>query len=61
MADDYDYIVECERFLIRNHKEAYLRELISSNDEPAKQAVWLRLMGLIETWDSTRHRKIHDR
>ena len=51
MADDYDYIVECERFLIRNHKEAYLRELISSNDEPAKQAVWLRLMGLIETWD----------
>lgn len=56
MTDDYEYIVECERFLVRNHKKAYFRTITLSNDDSIKREMWLRIMGLIETWDMRRHR-----
>jgi len=32
----------------------------SSSTNSRRILLWLRLMGLIETWDSIRHRKIYD-
>jgi len=55
--EEYRELVRQDKPYFGNHMY-FLKYSSSTNSR--KMSIWLRLMGLIETWDSTRHRKTHD-